>query len=399
MNYLRLILQTLLPLAVITGGGYAAYQIYNSKPKPIVKPVANAGPIVRTTIAEPTTEVLDVIARGSVEALRTVDLASEVGGRIVATHPALRAGGTFTPNDVLIEIDATDYRLRITQQEAAVARAELRLLQEKAEAEAAVRAWKQIEGEKPADPLAKREPQIRDAKLALEAAKALLTGAKTDLLRCKVQLPFSGRVRSVHADIGQTVQRGQRLAVVLDTSELEVRLPIPLQETAFLDLPLEEQTDDGPRVTLTADFAGAQRTWNGSIVRIEGEVDRRTRQLTAVARIQRNPGDIPLLIGMFVEARIAGREVTDVYKVPSAALHSGDHIWVIEPIPGAGEPRYRLRDREIEVMRTERQHAILDGGISPGERICLTNLQAPIDGMNVRLRADVAASPSQPEPR
>ena len=392
MKYLRLTLQILLPLGVLAGGSFAAYVIYNSKPEPKVQAINNAGPMIRTEVAEPSNELLDVLARGSVEALRTVDLAAEVGGRIVATHPALRAGGTFTPNDVLIEIDTTDYTLRITQQEAAVARAELRLLQEQAEAEAAIRAWQQIEGEGPVDPLAKREPQIRDARLALDAANALLTGAKTDLLRCQVQLPFSGRIRSVHADIGQTVQRGQRLAVVLDTSELEVRLPIPLRDTAFVDLPLHGQTDDGPKVTLSAEFAGAARTWRGSIVRIEGEIDRRTRQLTAVARVRPRKDDTPLLIGMFVEARIAGREVANVFKIPSAALHSGDHIWVIEPVAGADQPTYRLRDRRVDVLRTEREHAVLTGGITAGERICLTNLQAPIDGMNVRVRETAPSS-------
>lgn len=394
MSALRLTLQILVPVAVLAGGGWGAYAIFNAKKKPIVQAPANRGPLVRTATIASSNEQLDVLARGSVEALRTVDLASEVGGKIVASHEALRVGGTFTPNDVLLEIDTTDYKLRITQQEAAVARAELRLTQEKAEAEAAIRAWKQIEGDKPADPLVRREPQIRDAKLAVDAANAQLTSAKNDLLRCKVQLPFGGRVRSVHADIGQTVQRGQRLAVVLDTTQLEVRLPIALQETAFVDLPLTGQVDDGPKVTFTAEFAGAQRTWHGSIVRVEGEIDRRTRQLTAIAQVGNKAGDTPLLVGMFVGASITGRTVQNVFKVPSTAMHSGNHVWVVEPFaPEGGDQSdssesttYRLRDREVEVLRTERTHSILKGGVAVGEHICLTNLQAPIDGMTVRIR-------------
>jgi RND family efflux transporter MFP subunit len=325
-----------------------------------------------------------------VEALRTVDLAAEVGGRIIKTHPALRAGGTFTPNDVLVEIDATDYELLITQKMAAVARAELRLMQEQAEADAAVRAWEQIEGNAPIDPLARREPQIRDAKLAVASAQAQQKRAETDVRRTRVQLPFSGRVRSVHADIGQTVQRGQRLAVALDTSELEVRLPIPLRETAFVDLPLGDRTDDGPKVEITADFAGAPCTWQGSIVRIEGEIDRRTRQLTAIARVTRTADSQPLLVGMFVEARILGREVQDVFRVPSSALHSGDHIWIVEAVEDDTadniKTTYRLRDRVVTVLRTERDHAILKGGLQAGEQVCLSSLQAPVDGMKVRIR-------------
>ncbi len=390
MKHLRLTLQILLPVMTIVGGSFLANWIMNNKAAPLVQAVANDGPLVRVQVATLSNEQLDVIARGSVEALRTVDLAAEVGGRIIKTHPALRAGGTFTPNDVLVEIDATDYELLITQKMAAVARAELRLMQEQAEAAAAVRAWEQIEGNAPIDRLARREPQIRDAKLAVASAQAQQKRAETDARRTRVQLPFSGRVRSVHADIGQTVQRGQRLAVALDTSELEVRLPIPLRETAFVDLPLGDRTDDGPKVEITADFAGAPCTWQGSIVRIEGEIDRRTRQLTAIARVTRTADSQPLLVGMFVEARILGREVQDVFRVPSSALHSGDHIWIVEAVEDDTadniKTTYRLRDRVVTVLRTERDHAILKDGLQAGEQVCLSSLQAPVDGMKVRIR-------------
>jgi membrane fusion protein, multidrug efflux system len=395
MKYLRNILQITLPVMVLAAGIFVSIKIINSKPTPRVEPPTNQGPLVRTLIAQPNDEQLSVTARGSVEAIRTVDLAAEVGGRIVKTHNALRAGGSFTPNDVLIEIDATDYELMITQQEAAVARAELRLITEQAEGEAALRAWEQMEGNRPAGPLVRREPQIRDAKLSVAAAKAQLKRAQTDLMRTKIQLPFSGRVRSVHADIGQTVQRGQRLAVVLDTTDLEVRLPVPIKETAFIDLPLKSRTDEGPTVVMTADFAGARRTWTGSIVRVEGELDRRTRQLTAIARVSRNPDATPLLVGMFVEARILGREAKGVYTIPNSALHSGNHIWIVEqssdetketPQGTRQQVIFRLRDRAVEVLRIERNRVILSSGIEPGERVCLSNLQAPIEGMIVRVQ-------------
>ncbi len=396
MKAFRLFLQFLLPLLVIASGSYVAYRIYNSKTQPIIAPVVDKGPAVRIATASLTTAQLDITARGSVEALRTVDLAAEVGGRIIKTHPALRVGGMFSPNDVLCEIDATDYQLIITQQAAAVARAELRLLQEQAEAAAAIRAWEQIEGSPPIDPLARREPQIHDAELALAAAKAQYTRAETDLARTKIQLPFSGRVRSVHADIGQTVQRGQRLAVVLDTSELEVRLPVPIRATAFVDFPLAERTDAGPEVELTANFGGEQCKWFGKIVRVEGEIDRRTRQLTAIARVTPTADAKPLLVGMFVEARITGRIAKDVYRVPSSALHSGNHIWVLVAKPSGddAQPEYVLRDRTVSVLRNEREHAILTRGLEPGEIICLSNLPAPIDGMAVRIAKSTVTTTS-----
>jgi RND family efflux transporter MFP subunit len=395
MTAFRTILQILLPIAVLAGGIGGAYLVVTNSKKPIVEAPENLGPLVRVHVVAPSDERLDVLARGTVEPLRTVELAAEVSGRIVGTDPALRAGGTFTPNDVLVEIDPTDYRLAIHQQESAVARAELRLLQEEAEAESAVRAWKQLEGDRPADPLVRREPQIKDATLAVEAAKAQLERARTDLLRCKVQLPFAGRVRSVHADIGQTVQRGQRLAVVLDTGELEVRLPIPLHDAGFVDLPLAGSTDDGPKVELSAEFAGRRRSWPGRIVRIEGELDRKTRQLTAVARV-RATGDNPLLVGMFVDATIRGRLAEQVFAVPRAAVFQGDQVWLVtERTDDDGVKSRHLERRTVEVLRAERDRVLVQTGLVAGDRVCVTSMQAPVDGMKVRVDEDVTEPQEQ----
>ena len=109
----------------------------------------------------------------------------------------------------------------------------------------------------------------------------------------------------------------------MDTSELEVRLPIPLRDAGFADLPIGATVDDGPAVELRADFAGSLRRWRGQVVRVEAELDRATRQLTAVARV-RPGGEAPLLVGMFVEAVIAGSEHEGVYVVPRDAMVSGD---------------------------------------------------------------------------
>ena len=288
----------------------------------------------------------------------------------------------------MAEIDATDYRLAISQQQAAIARAELRLAQEQAEAEAAVRAWKQLEGEREAGTLVRREPQIRDAKLALAAAKSQLERSQLDLQRTKVMLPFGGRVRSVTADLGQTVQRGQRLAIVIDTSELEVRLPIPLADTGFLDLPLLGSTDNGPEVELTAEFGGQRNVWTGRIVRTEGEIDRRTRQLTVIARVAPPRGQSssvapPLLVGMFVEARIVGRKVDGVFVLPRSAVEA-ERVWIVVP-PGEGEQHSRLRQCVVDVLRKDRDTVVVRSGLSAGDQICLTTLDVPVDDMIVRV--------------
>jgi hypothetical protein len=146
-------------------------------------------------------------------------------------------------------------------------------MQERAEAEAAERAWRELEGDRPADPLVRRAPQIRDAEAELAAARALLQKRQLDLQRTRVVAPFAGRVQAVVADLGQTVQAGQRLATLFDTSAVEIRLPLPLEDAAFVDLPLDGTVppEGGPEVLLRASYGDRTHEWRGRIVRIGGE--------------------------------------------------------------------------------------------------------------------------------
>ncbi len=402
MSTSRTILQILVPLAILGGGAALSAYIANKAPKPATAAPPDTRPRVRLVPVGRSEVHFVVRSQGNVEPLRTAELSAEVAGRIVATSPQLRAGGTFAAGDELLQLDRSDFELAIVQQEAAVARAELRLAQEKAEAEAAERAWRDLEGDKPADPLVRRAPQIRDAEAELASARALLQKRKLDLQRARVVAPFAGRVQNVVADLGQTVQPGQRLATLFDTSAVEVRLPLPLDDAAFVDLPLagELAPNGGPEVVLSASYGDRTHTWRGHIVRVGGEVDRRTRQLLAIARVEpaaaaptaERP---PLLVGMFVTAEITGRTLPDTLVVPRSALQGDDTVWVAT-VDGTGADltgadhtgaaaQPTLHRRRVEVLRTEQDRVLLRSGVEVGDQVCVTALDNATDGMRVRV--------------
>ena len=392
MSTSRTILQILVPLAILGGGAALSFYIANKAPKPVTAAPPDTRPRVRLAPVARSEVRFVVRSQGNVEALRTAELSAEVAGRIVATSPQLRAGGTFAAGDELLQLDRSDFELAIVQQEAAVARAELRLAQEKAEAEAAERAWRELEGERPADPLVRRAPQIRDAEAELAAAQALLQKRKLDLRRARVVAPFAGRVQNVVADLGQTVQPGQRLATLFDTSAVEVRLPLPLDDAAFVDLPLagELAANGGPEVVLSANYGDRTHSWRGRIVRVGGEVDRRTRQLLAIARVE--PAEAvptaerpPLLVGMFVTAEITGRTLPDALVVPRSALHGGDAVWVATVEGTGAAAQQTLHRRRVEVLRTEQDRVLLRSGVEVGDQVCVTGLDSATDGMRVRV--------------
>lgn len=386
MNAVRTTLQFLLPVAVLVLGWLLSKQILGLAKPPVLASTSFTGPAVRVVTAATADVRIDVDTQGTVEPFRTLDLAAQVGGRIVEMSPSLRAGGFFAKGELLVGIERADYELAIVQQQANVARAELRLLQERAEASAAVRAWQELEGEQAADPLVTRAPQIRDAEANVAAAKAQLDQAQLNLDRTQVKAPFPGRVQNARVDLGQLVQAGQTLAQLYGIEFVEIRLPIPAADTAFLDLPIhwtDQAASRGAAVDFTAEFGGERHHWAGEIVRTGGEIDRRTRQVTVVARVEAPyaRGDSasrpPLAVGLFVQARIQGRQFHGVVALPRTALHGDGEVWVIDA-------EHRLQRRRVEVLRAEADRVLLRSGVAAGERICITPLELPTDGMPVR---------------
>ena len=387
MNLTRLALQILLPVAVLGGAALLAAYIISQRKDPVVAANDFVGPMVNEHRIELAQTRIDVRTQGTVEPFRAIDLAAQVSGRVVAVSPALRAGGFFAKGEVLVQIEDTDFALARVQQEAAIARAELHLLQETEEAEASMRAWRELEGERPAGPLVTREAQVREAEQALAAAKAQHERCRLDLERTMIRAPFAGRVHKAQVDVGQVVQPGAPLARIYGTEFAEVRLPLPVQDAAFVDLPLRWSDNDdataGPQVELTGTFGNREFVYHGIVVRTEGEVDRKTRQLTVVARVEapyaQDPGGDrpPLAIGSFVQASIHGRNFQGIAVVPRSALHGSDEVWLIDA-------ENKLRRRRIEVLHADRDRIYVSSGLADGEVLCTTPLDTPVDGMPVQ---------------
>ena len=224
----------------------------------------------------------------------------------------------------------------------------------------------------------------------MAAAEANLERAERDLERAEIAAPYAGRIRQKNVDIGQFVTVGSAVATIYAIDVAEVRLPLPDEQLAYLNLPLSYRgasDQPQPRVTLRTTFAGETHEWKGRIVRTESEIDPVSRMVHVVAEVQdpyapgRNRNRPPLAAGMYVEAEIRGRTVRDIAVVPRAALRGRDQILV-------ADPEDRLSFRDIDILRTTTESLFVHDGLAEGELVVVSPLDAPIDGMRVQLLAD-----------
>lgn len=370
------------PVGVIALGiaGFAALQA--TKPEP---EKTDEGPRPVSLFVEKVEAkdlALIVQTQGEVRPRTEIDLVAQVSGRIISVSPNFVDGGSIRNGATLIKIEDTDYRMAFTQAEAQLAGAMTKVDLAEASAEIAKRNWDDSVVGKPT-PLALKLPQLAEARANFRAAEAALESARLNLARTNVSVPFDGRVRTKGADLGQYVTVGMPLGRVYSTDMAEIRMPLTDAQMATLGLPFgyEAGNGDGPRVIFDAVVAGKPRSWEGRIVRTEAAIDAATRVFYVVAAVVDPYGagadnGMPMAIGLFVNARIDGAELTNVLVVPRSALRSADKIYVVTE-DGT------LDIRTVEIGYTDRDQVVILDGVSAGEQVVVSSVRSPRNGMEV----------------
>ena len=356
---------------IVALGG--AFGLGMMKPPPETKDVADVEVLVDVMPLEQMAVSFTVQSQGTVRPRTETILSAEISGTIVSISPSFVAGGVFAGGDELMRIDPTNY-------EVAVEQAEALLKQRQIEFDGA---------EKLKTQGYRAESEWASAAAALASAKADVVKARRNLERTFIRLPYDGMVRTKEADLGQYVNPGTRLGVTFATDYAEVRLPLTDRDLAFVDLPNPADISrsggaKGTSVSLSTVQRGQVAYWEAQIVRTEGVVDEKNRVTYAVAQIQdpykfdkETEHSSPLPMGTFVAATIDGLTVDNVIRVPRSALRGNNHLMIIDD-------DNRLRVRTVDVLRTDTDYAYLIGGAMPGERISLTAIESPINGMRVR---------------
>lgn len=386
----------LLPMIVVLAACLAAFVVLATAPEVKRGTPEALLPAIRVMTPNPQDVLLKIRSQGTVMPRTESTLVPEVSGPVTWVSPALVSGGFFEPDEPLIRIDARDYQTAVARARAEVARAQ-------GESEHATSELKRQEGlaRKNATSSSHLSAANRAARVAsanLEAAWAALYQAERDLERCVLRAPFKGRVRDENVDIGQFISRGMPVATLYATDFAEIRLPLADAELAYLDLDrLESDPDSGPDVTLHARFAGEPHSWQGQIVRTEGEIDSRSRMIHVVARVEdpygrnqageKEGADSPLAVGLFVQADITGDLAEQVLVVPRSSIRDGERLVVVDD-------EDRLHLREVEILRIDQEDVILRAPLRAGERIGTSSLQWIVEGMQVVPVQDVGGNRS-----
>ena len=387
-NARRQLFISLAVLAICAGIGFGLTRLTNP---PEEEKKNTTVPLVESRVLAAESVQFSINSQGVVHPAIETTLVTQVSGVITEVAPVFVSGGVFQKGDLLVRIDDSDYRVAMRQAEAALAASEARLTEEEARSKAEKQSWlrsgRQLED---APELLLREPYVAEARAQVKAAGAQLDKARRDLERTVIRAPYDGMVRERLVNLGQFLGTGAQLGMVFSVESSEVRLPLKPADLAFIDLPAAGQrVSSDIQVTLNQSLGGQTVSWSAELARVEGTVDERSRMHYVVVRVadpyrlhrasgSESQNTEALKAGSFVTAKLQGGEIDGLFRIPRSAVYADGKILVIDN-------NSSLRYRQIQPVYADENKVYVADGLVAGERLCLTPLTNPVEGMKVRL--------------
>lgn len=369
--------QIIVPIIILLAGILLFVGLSSMKKPPEEKPKVDTRPIVAVEPVSVGPMHLTVDSYGEVKPKYETVLVAQVNGQIVELSDTFVRGGFVAKGQLLARIDPNDYEAALIDAEATLASANAALEKERAQGKVAEREWKRITDTSPTE-LSLRKPQLAQEMARVKAAEASVLRAKRNLERTEIRAPYDAMIEARDVGLGSFVATGSKVGKLLGTAVAEVRLPVADNQLEFLENQGREAT-----VTLTGIFAGQEKQWTASIARSEGVVDSKSRMSYLVAEIQdpyqlaNGANQEPLRFGSYVNADIYGVTIAQATEVPRYLVESG-RVAILDQ-------ESKLRYIDVDVVRSDGANVIITGGLNRGDRMIVSALDYPIDGMELML--------------
>ena len=340
---------------------------------------------------------VDLHAKGTVVPAQEIVLQPELGGRVVWQSPELVAGGRFKADQPIVRIDPRDYQLQVEARRSEVNTAKLALSIEARRGEVAKREWNafgemDVSDEQRA--LAQREPQLEASRLALKAAQSSLKKAQLDLTRTTLRAPFNAMVVSENVDAGQLINSQTSVARLVGTDEYHVQVSVPV--VSLRNARVRTADTPGSEVRIIQHVGQETIERPGEVIRHLPDLDpggAMARLLVSIENPLGKRGDLPLLLGSFVDVAIGAQPIDNAIRLPRVALRNGRSVYVMND-------HDLLEIRDVQIAWTEPDAVLITGGLSADDRVITSRIATPVPNMLLRTAASTpnapAADPSEP---
>ena len=442
------VLRITMPILILALGIVGFWILSNQRAVPATDTQAAPRPLVETEAVRAYEQDVDIDVDGLVVPYREIHISAEVVGRVKYKADICRAGNYVTEGTLLIEIDPVDYLLevrRLTKEweqakvilreldvevantQELIKLAEENLMLQRRE----LRRLRGLSGdrfvsESKVDEAARAELTARNSLQTLESQLRLyktrrsrlvqaqelvatrLEIAELDRKRTKVFAPTDGVIVADMVEQDSYVQKGESLLSLEDTSLVEVKCNLRMQELYWV---LQQSVAGGKQsdgtemvagyqlpstpVTVLYRLGGREFVWDGRLSRYDGiGLDEKTRTVPCRVVVEHpwdahlrdapgsraaSTGRLALVRGMYVTVILHTRPQRTFLRIPERAVQPGNFVWLVED--------GKLRRQDIQVSQWLRDGALVDAnqvGFRAGARLVVSPLANVQDGIAVQ---------------
>ena len=367
--------RSLLVVAIVLSLGVGAAYRYGGKSGDPDSAVKKPAPPVPVTVAQATLRdmpiVLDFVGRG--EAYESVTLKSRVDGQVVDVPFA--EGQRVAAGDVLIRLDPADYKARVAQAEAALARDQALL--KKARADVARYQTLQREGFVSEEKVAETRANAEAMEATVQADRASLDLARLQLGYTTLRAPFAGIVGAKLVFPGATVKVNEtELAVVNRVEPLYVSFVVPEKH-----LPRVRAALARGKIKVEVHVPGdAEHVFEGETRFIDNAVDSATGTIRMKAELANRDGH--LASGQFLDVSLVLDTLRGAVVVPAEAVQQGPNgsfVYVVKPDAG-------IEMRAVDIATTLKGNTVIARGLADGETVVTDGHSRLVPGAKVKIK-------------
>lgn len=299
------ILTWLIVLALLAGGGWAAWRWRQQRTASAAAPSLKTNAVVRGDIIQ------SVTANGALNPVRVVSVGSQISG--IITEMKVDFNSRVKEGDILAKIDPSTYEREVAGAEANLASAQAGL----ALAQFNLKRDKALFDNKLISEIEYQQTEVKRLQedATVKVREAAVENARLNLERTTIMAPISGMVISRRVEAGQTVAASfntpELFTIANDLAKMQIETMVSEADVGGVE--------EGQKVNFAVDaFPNRQFTGRVKQVRYAATTNQNVVTYTTIVEVENK--DMKLRPGMTANATIITSQRTNVIRVPNAAL-------------------------------------------------------------------------------
>ncbi len=319
---------------------------------------------------------MEIEGNGIIEAIKTLDIVSQVRGAAVFAYKDLKSGTYVEQGQLICKIDSRQaendtYSLRSEFMKMITSFLAYTKLDDRDMYDEWLAYFNTLDINNSIPDL----PEISNPreKILLSNHNILsqyyaVKNAEIILSKHIITAPFDGFITSGGVIQGSFINAGQKIVTIRDARNIEISIPLLLDDARWIDF------DKNPLVKVY--WSDDSNDWvEGVLSRQEKQLDRNSQSMNVHVKLENSELNPNLFPGNYVRAVIQGKIIPDAAVIPRYVIVNNNQVYFVDD--------GKLGRTDVTVVAVQGDIALIRKTLPENTRLITTILQKPLVGMPI----------------